>query len=337
MVERIDLGARGRVEASPERFLASLRGPTLFRRAGRDPSRVRVASGLMHGNEPSGFRAVHRALSEDLTPETDVWFLVGAVEAALAPPGFAHRMLPGRRDLNRCWRAPFDGPDGEAARDALSTLLAVTPEAVVDLHNNTGRNPAYVLSSRVDAAAITLCGHFATRLVHNEIRLGTFVEAFDHLCPAATVECGRAGDPQADATAWAGLQRFLRASSFSGLAVEAEPVAVLRDPARVRLREGLSLAFAERPIDGVDVTFDAEVDRHNFETLAAGSVLAWVRPEVAWPVEAVDASGRALSRALFSLDAGALVTRAPMVPIMMTTSVAAATSDCLFYAAHHTG
>lgn len=337
MVERIELGAHGRVEASPERFLASLSGPTLFHREGRDRSRVRVVSGLMHGNEPSGFRAVHRALCEDVTAETDVWFLVGAVEAALAPPGFAHRMLPGRRDLNRCWRAPFDGPDGAAARDALDTLLAVTPEAVVDLHNNTGRNPAYILSSRVDAASVNLCALFASRLVHNEIRLGTFVEAFDHLCPAATVECGRAGDPQADATAWAGLQRFLRAPSFADVVVEAEPVSVLRDPVRVRLREGLTLAFAERPRDDVDVTFDAEVDRHNFETLAAGAQLAWVRDAAAWPVEAVDAAGRDVARELFSVDAGALVTRAPMVPIMMTTSVAAATSDCLFYAAHRTG
>jgi hypothetical protein len=35
------------------------------------------------------------------------------------------------------------------------------------------------------------------------------MEATAALCPTATVECGRAGDPAADETAHAGLQRFL--------------------------------------------------------------------------------------------------------------------------------
>src|SRR5678816_135503 len=85
---------------TPEEFLRILRRPTWIRVAGRDRTRTRAVTTLLHGNEPSGTRALHRFLKESREPATNVLALVASVGAALEPPVFAHRTRPGRRDLN---------------------------------------------------------------------------------------------------------------------------------------------------------------------------------------------------------------------------------------------
>ena len=47
------------VPSDEANLLAWLGGPALLRIAGRDRSRSRAVSALLHGNEPSGLRAVH--------------------------------------------------------------------------------------------------------------------------------------------------------------------------------------------------------------------------------------------------------------------------------------
>ncbi len=329
----IDLIAPGiddDVCADPDAFLAGLRRPTIFHVRGRDRARARVVAGTLHGNEPSGLRAIHRVLVDRLEPAVDVWFFLGAVEAARAAPGFAHRMLPGRRDLNRCFRPPFDDLDGAIARDALAQLRAVQPELIVDLHNNTGHNPAYAVGPSTDGAYLGLTALFARTFVHSGMSLGTFSEAFADLAPSVAIECGRAGDPGADATAHAGLVRLLRLEDPEALVVT-DPMAILVDPVRVMLRPGVTLAFAARPVPGVALTLVPDVDRHNFQTLAPGTALGWL--EGPWPLVAMDEHGRERAHELFLDDGGTLRTRTTFVPMMATTDVAAATQDCLFYAA----
>jgi hypothetical protein len=323
-----------RVSEDPDTFLRELAGPTVFHLPGRDRSRARVVAGSLHGNEPSGLRAIHRVLAAAETPPVDFFFFVGAVEAARASPGFSLRMLPGRRDLNRCFRPPFEGQDGQVAEQALALLRQVRPEAVIDLHNNTGHNPAYAIGTRVDGARLGLCGLFANRYIASALRLGTFMEAFDDLSPSLTIECGRAGDPAADATAHAGLVRLLQLPRVSPTFFGAQAVSILTDPVRICLRAGVELAFDERPHPEVDLTLDAEIDRHNFEFLPAGTRLGWVRPGGGWPLQAADGEGRDQSRELFAVKEGTLLARRSFIPIMMTTDVAVARSDCLFYVVH---
>jgi hypothetical protein len=321
------------VPTDADAFLDGLPGPALLRLRGRDRSRIRVAAGSIHGNEPSGLRAIHHVL-RTVVPAVDVLFFVGAVHAARAQPRFGHRMLPGRRDLNRCFRPPFDGEEGQLARAVLDQLRAARPEAVLDLHNNSGHNPAYAIGTAIDGPRLGLAALFGERYVCSELRLGSFVEAFDDIAPAVTVECGRAGDPAADAVACSGLTRFLQLPRLDPVLVANRLLSVFSDPVRVILRPGLTLAFASRPDPRADVTLDAGIDRHNFETLANGTRIGWARPEAGWPLEARDASETDRSRTLFEVDSGALLIRHSFTPIMMTTDPAAARNDCLFYAVH---
>ncbi len=324
---------RDALGATPEVWLDRLGGPSLVRVPGRDRTRCRAVVTLLHGNEPSGLRACHRWLATGATPAVDTLIVVGAVAAARRPPGFAHRMLPGARDLNRCFREPFEGPEGALAAAILAALRAARPEALVDLHNNTGHNPAYGVGAVVDAVRLGLTALFATRFVHSTIRLGALTDATADL-GAVTIECGRAGDAAADAVALAGLEAFLGADDLRLAAAPPAGMTVLAEPVRVAIRPGTRIAFGELPVAGVDLTLRGDIDRHNFEPLLPGVPVGWLAEEAHWPLEARGADGEDVSRDYFVAAGSLLVTRRAMVPIMMTTSVDAALADCLFYAAH---
>jgi hypothetical protein len=316
---------------TPEAFLAHLGGPSLLCLPGRDRGRTRAVVTLLHGNEPSGVRALHAWLRGDEIPAVDVICFLGAIDAALAPPGFAHRMLPGRRDLNRCFRPPWEGVEGAVAGEALRLLRESGCEALVDLHNNTGHNPAYAVGTRLDAAAFNLTMLFAERYVCTSLRLGSVIEATAADFPSVTVECGRAGDPAADAAALAGMRRYLLAETIETRRVRAGRLAVFDEPVRVTVRPGINLAAGTRPVPGADLTLAEEIDRHNFQPVMPGAPLGWIGDRGGWPVEARGADGQDVSADLFEIRGGRLLTRRGMVPIMMTTDPMVAAADCLFY------
>lgn len=322
-----------RIPESAQDWLRALRGPAWIRVAGRDPGRARVAATLLHGNEPSGLRAVHGWLRSGARPATDVYLFIGAIAAALEPPGFAYRFRTGERDLNRCWLPPHpDGAQGALARDVLERLAAAHPEALIDLHNNTGHNPPYGVGPDGGSSALSLVGLFGRRFVHSDLRLASLVEGTRPICPSVTIECGRSGDPAADAVARTGLERFVSRENL-GLAGPRPPdVEVFVDPVRVHVRPGVELAFGERPHPDADLTVVGDVDRHNFELLPPGIHIGWVRSRDGWPVEALGADGEDRSREMFAIHDGVLETRVALMPIMMTTDARNALLDCLFYA-----
>ena len=325
------------VPADAVAWLRELGGPTAIRVPGRDPSRLRVAVTLLHGNEPSGVRAVHAWLRSDAVPATDTVLVLGAVDAALAEPVLTTRQLPGAPDLNRV----FAFPDRATAhgRFALALLeLVADPrtEALVDLHNNSGRNPAYGVIQRADPAESVLVGLFADTAVVYDLRLGALLELTADRLPSAVIECGLAGDPAADAVAHHGLQRFLGEDDLFDR--PPPPLRVLGDPVRVEVTAGVAVAFAAGAAGGLagegpaQLLLDSAIDRLNFAAVPAGTVLGSVAAGAPWPLVARGADGRDRSRELFVVQGNRLVTLRELTPIMMTTSPAIAHSDCVFYA-----
>jgi hypothetical protein len=63
---------------------------------GGDESRTRALVTLLHGNEPSGVRALRRWLLSQQQPAVNLLCIVASVHAALELPEFSHRMLPAR-------------------------------------------------------------------------------------------------------------------------------------------------------------------------------------------------------------------------------------------------
>ena len=126
-----------------EEFLRWMGGPTCFLLEGEDNRRTRALVTLLHGNEPSGTLALFRYLKMGRRPAVNIVCVVASVSAALESPVFSHRMLPRARDLNRCFRPPFDDAQGVLAEEILEILNMHRPESVVDMHNTSGSGPSF--------------------------------------------------------------------------------------------------------------------------------------------------------------------------------------------------
>jgi len=331
VLERETALPKDRIPPTAAEFLELLAEPTLISAKGHDTSRTRIVSTLLHGNEPSGLNAIRNWLSTGRIPAVNTLLFIGAVRTARRPPGFAHRFLPGRIDLNRCWFPPHVGRVGEFAGEVLRLFKEAQPESLIDLHNNTGHNPPYGVSPRVGSEERNLVAYFADRVVHTPLRLGTLVEATQDDFPSVTIECGRSGDPIADATALAGLERYLDDHRAEHLGANPPSMEVLTNPQRVTVRDGVDLAFGEGPVLDAEFTVARDIDRHNFERLEPGVPIGWLAEGAAWPIEVLGTDGRDLSRELFTLRDTILETRRAITPIMMTTNRRNAIDDCLFY------
>ncbi|WP_428263093.1 hypothetical protein [Haliangium sp.] len=320
-----------RIGATPEAFLAAMPGPIEVRLAGRDRDRHRVAVGMLHGNEPSGLVAIHRWLRAGVRPAVDTSLFVVAVEAARLAPGFAHRMPPGQRDLNRAFFGPYNDPDGTLARALFQRITRRPCEALVDMHNNTGHNPPYGVLTKPDGAHMVLTSLFSDiACLLQDLRLGTLLEAIGDRFPAVSIECGQARTEAADDVAARGLARFLSADDLALKRVPAG-MSVFEHPIRVCLRAGTRLAFADQRVPDVDLTLVEHIERHNFRTPAPGTVIGWLAPGAEWPFVARDPAGHDVSHVCFVLDDDTLRWRGDMVPIMMTTDARVAFADCLCY------
>lgn len=319
------------VGTTVEEFLTRLGGPTWIFLTGEAPSRTRVVTTLLHGNEPSGVRAIFQWLRSGIRPRVNLVCFIGAVDAALVQPGFTHRQLPDDRDLNRCFRMPFEGREGRLAAGVLDRLRAIAPEALVDFHNTSGRSPAYGVTTRLRDPQKALTALVSDHLIVTDLRLGTLMEATEDDFPTITAECGGVGDPRSDETAMTALRSYAMAESLWDTPQRYAQVKTFHHPIRVSLEAGKQVAYGAAAMPGVDLTLRADADHFNFGILNQGEILGWVRDSSPGVVVARDAKGRDRTRELFAVVDGRLVVAQASRIMMMTTNPQIAVSDCLFY------
>ncbi len=315
---------------TPEEFLERLAGPSWLVIPGRDRSRSRAFVTLLHGNEPSGVRALHAWLRAGARPAVDLVVFVGSVQTALTLPQFSHRNLPGHRDLNRCFRSPFVGAEGRLAQEVLERLRALQPEALIDLHNTSGSSPAYGLTTRADAPQAALTSLFGQHLILTRMRLGAIMEALEDECPTVTIECGGVRSAQSDTVALVGLTEYAAADPLF-TKDHTQPLTLLRDPIRVELRKGAQVAYASGAVPEMDLTLAADIDERCFALLPPGEVLGWLGPAGTAALDARDAQGNDRTGELFAARDGRLLAARPLQLLMVTTEPRIALGDCLFY------
>jgi Succinylglutamate desuccinylase / Aspartoacylase family len=330
MIRHWQSPAAHEVGRNAEEFLRLLGGPAWIHLPGHDRARTRAVTTLLHGNEPSGLRALHGFLAGDRTPATDVLALVASVEAALAPPGFANRMLPGRKDLNRCFADRGTDADAQLAREILDGLRAARPEALVDLHNTSGAGPAYGVGTRAGPRHLALTAAFAPFFVLTDLLLGALMEAVEEDFPMVTIECGGARSARSDEVAADGLARYVCADDLFTDHGAASRVSVLAHPIRVQLANGGDVAYANSAVASRRLTLRGDIDRFNSTVLVPTEPIGW-----ATGLEMLTArDGNGLERLgdLLEIRAGQLFARRPLRLFMATTDARIAAADCLFYA-----
>ncbi|WP_339864514.1 succinylglutamate desuccinylase/aspartoacylase domain-containing protein [Paremcibacter congregatus] len=319
------------IGTSIKAFLCQMRGPTWIDITGADTSRTRVLVTLLHGNEPSGVKALFHWLRDPLRaiPRTNMSIFVCSVEAALTEPEFSHRYLPGLPDMNRCFRPPYDSPCGYIARQVLRRITALKPEAVVDMHNTSGAGPDFAVTTRLDPLYINLAQQFSSRLILTELHLGALMEA-PVGCPIITLECGGIFDLSADQKAVTALEILSRSNNLF-LAPPGPEIDLYRHPLRLEIKDGVSLTYGEQAEPGYDVTLAFDIEKHNFGITGPGEPLGWIPHDGLDYFTAINDQGLDIKHDLFQVIDGVLHVRLPLRLFMITPRPEIAIKDCLFY------
>lgn len=310
-----------------------LQGPTLFDLPGRDPTPLFVST-LLHGNEDSGLCAVQEVLRRHAAhglPRALLLF-IGNVRAAAQDL----RVLPGQPDFNRIW-------PGSATPASAYTRMAQwvydyaarkRPFASIDIHNNTGFNPHYSCIARLEPQFVNLALLFSRIVVHFQRPLGVQAGAFAALCPAITVECGRAGgETGACGAAHTAelVEAALATTRLSCHPPSPHDVDLLRTFAIVRTPEHASFSF-----DGsdADFRFRAGLDHLNFSELSAGESFGRLGTRGA-RLEIHPGEGEHAPEDYFDYSEGQIRLRRAAIPAMLTQDPKAIRNDCLCYLMHH--
>ncbi len=307
-------------------FLKQLGVSTIIELPGKDSSRKRTLVTLSHGNEPSGFQALHQWLREGRRPLVDITVILGGVEAALKEPLFFHRHLPQQRDFNRCFDPPFEDSQGLKAQAVLEKIWRDRPEAIIDMHNTSGATPAFAVSCQAQAKERALAGNFVDTLILSQLRVGALMEA-EFPCPVVTVEAGGREDPHSLNTAAEGLERFfLSEDLFAGT----RPVSLVTNPLRLELREA-ELSYADGPCDGDGIVLRRDIESLNFRPLGADEAIGWANRRGLSHLRVKTPSGLSAIDEYFVIRQGQICPRKPMTLFMATKRADIALSDCLFY------
>jgi hypothetical protein len=321
----------GFLDCPADRLTEILPGPSLIDLPGRDP-RPLFLSVLLHGNEDSGLIAVQEVLRRFGKRELPRGLLlfVGNVEAAAARV----RTLPEQLDFNRIWPGTLepDAPLSLMAGRVFDYAARKKPFASVDIHNNTGFNPHYSCITRLEPDFISLAQLFSRTVVHFQRPLGVQAGAMARLCPAITVECGKAGAGPGTELAARLIEAVLAMSRFPEHAPSAHDVDLLRTFAIIKLPAEASFSFDGSP---ADFRFRSDLDHLNFSPLRGGEILG--RLDGAFRLQTLPGDGDHAAGEYFGYANGEISLAQPAIPAMLTLDPRAIRLDCLCYLMHHIG
>lgn len=315
-----------------EEFLRGLDGPACFFLDGEDDSRTRALVTLLHGNEPSGAMALFRWLKSGQRPRANVVCVLASVTAALEEPVFSHRMPLRARDLNRCFKPPFDDAQGALAEEILEILHMHHPEAVVDIHNTSGSGPSFGVCTHLDRQHDALVSLFTQRLIVSNLQMGALMDISEHSYPTVTIEVGGRLDDEAHELAYEGLCRYFLADDVFCEHDTDWGLDLLHDPIRLELADHVSLTYADAPNPDYDITLKTDVEHHNFGGVGPDTHLGWASGAERELFIARDMGGRCAVTRIVKIIDGELYPAQPLKLFMITNNAAIAESDCLFYA-----
>lgn len=328
MLFELDHLPAGLLELSAARLHELLPGPALIHLPGRRPEPLFV-SVLLHGNEDTGWLAIGQLLREYAGCELPraLSLFIGNVPAAR----YNQRFLDGQPDYNRIWTdAPCNEhlPERNMMQRIVEIMKGRSLFASVDIHNNTGINPHYVCVRRFDYRFFQLATLFSRTVVYFTKPDGVQCEAFSALCPAVTLECGQPGQLHGVAHAVEYLNACLNLADIPNHPVAPQDINLFHTVAIVKVPRMASFGFDSKD---VDIRLLSDLDHLNFHELPVNTILGWIKPGSNQQLEMWDETGREMSAQFLQIHNGAIRTRVPVMPSMLTVNVKAIRQDCLGY------
>ena len=302
-----------------------LSGPTLIRLKGRRKD-VLFVSVLLHGNETTGWDAVRELLlgNEEAVLPRSLYLFIGNVAAAAE----GLRVLDGQQDYNRIWKKDNKTAEGEVAAELLEILASASLFAAIDVHNNTGLNPHYACINELDKQFLHLARLFSRTVVYFRRPDSVLSLALSELCPATTIECGKAEDSQGRDHAKEFIHACLHLQDFPSHEVAEHDIDIFHTVATVKVLEGIDFGI-EAP--AAKLNFIGNMDRLNFQELSAGTVLARINCKGITCLQAINEEGEDMVEEYFSCENGKLRFSTPLMPSMLTLDEQIIRQDCLCY------
>ena len=327
MLTELDYLPDGLLQVEASELYTILPGPTLIHLPGRRDIPLFVSI-LLHGNEDTGLKAMQTVLKkyQNTTLPRALSLFIGNIEAARQ----GVRRLENQLDYNRVWSADADANAAEhrMTRKVVKIMMQRGVFASIDIHNNSGLNPHYACINRLDDTFLHLATMFSRIVVYFTNPKGVQSEAFAHLCPAVTLECGKPGGIGGIEHAATFVEGALHLSSFPAHPVPKHDlnlfhsVAVVTVPKTIRLSVGASLS---------NLCLEETIDHYNFRELEPGTRLGFVSETNLMPLQARNETGQDISGYYFEVKAGELITRRPVMPAMLTRDIPIIRQDCLCY------
>lgn len=324
------------LKADHEQFLLSMSGPTVIDISGKDQSRTRVVTTLIHGNEPSGLIAIHRwlvNLNSTERPITNLRFIICSPEAASSQPLFSFRYLEGGKDLNRCFNEKEIGGYFLRANLIKQAILEVQPEAVFDIHNTSGMGPAFAVATKKSEAALSYTSIFCKSLILSDINLGALMEQ-DFGCQAITIECGGSNDPHSHTVASNGLKNIATLNNISECHFERD-VDVFLQPLRLQIKDKVDFTFSQACTDENNIKFINDIEQLNFSVAQKGKVIAWLDEHGLNNFHIIDFEGNNVINDYFEQRYDQMVCKIDLNIFMATKVKQIAKTDCVFYLVAH--
>lgn len=300
--------------------------PSLIHLKGRQQAAVFVSI-LLHGNEDVGLKAIQALLKNYLNHELprSLSIFCGNIQAAR----YGLRHLDGQPDFNRIW----PGSDHEMCQET-QMAEAIIGEfkhqglfASIDLHNNTGLNPHYACTNRLDSESLHLARLFSRTVVYFQRPLGVQSMAFASLCPSVTLECGKAGSNNGVIHAAEMLDAVLNLQKFPTQAPHKTEIDLFHTVGIVKIPEHLSFSFGNQ---SADLIFDEALDHLNFCELPEGFEFAKISHQDAF-LRVADESGQDVSKSYFNTENDRLLLARELMPSMLTLDTRVIRQDCLCY------
>lgn len=315
----------GLLHAKASELHQHLSGPTLIRLQGKRKD-VLFVSALLHGNETTGWDAVRELLlnNNDAVLPRSLYLFIGNVAAAAE----GLRVLDGQQDYNRIWKKGNKTAEGKVATEVLDILASVPLFAAIDIHNNTGRNPHYACINELDKKYLHLATLFGRTVVYFRRPDSVLSLALSTLCPATTVECGKAEDPQGREHAKEFIHACLHLQDFPSHDVAEHDIDIFHTVATVKVVEGVDFGIEN---SAAKLNFIGNLDRLNFQELSAGTILAHVNCGDIACLEAINEDGDNVVDEYFSYEKGLLCFSTPLMPSMLTLDEQIIRQDCLCY------
>lgn len=330
-LSRFDIDINTIANLSVEEFLNKLNGPRYIILDGVDNSRTRVFVTLLHGNEPSGVMALLRWLKEGRQTSVRIVCILASVKTALKAPLFHYRTLPGVRDLNRCFQAPFEDAQGQLALAILELIHHYRPEAVIDMHNTSGTGPAFGVATHDDKHHHALTLPFSNKLVITHLKLGALMDISEEHYPTVTIEAGGRLDQSAHEVAWKGLEYYFTQTDILKNNQSSQSVNLIIEPIRMEVRKGTSLAYASTSNTEFDVTLINTIDQLNFSVITSQTQLGWINRGGLDNFVIGDCKEQSTPKDWLRLEQGKLYPNTRVLFFMITTNPVIAIEDCLFY------